>query len=124
MASSVGLLAISPPSRKRPKARKYEGAAPVARAARQTNWSSGCGGGTRLLSAWVEDREYKNQSMLLHQVSALLTYRSHNAQNVTGAGVITKQMKIDGFAICHHTSDHNLRMLDIRHHIELAEIIF
>lgn len=62
--------------------------------------------------------------MLIHQVSTLLTYRSDNAQNVTGAGVITKQMKIDGFTIGHYASNHNLGMLYVRHHVKLAKIIF
>lgn len=50
IASNVGLLAIRPPSRKSPNARKYEGAAPVARAACQTSCLSGGGGGERRFS--------------------------------------------------------------------------
>ena len=40
--STVGLLDIRPPSRKRPKARKYVGAAPLDRAARQMYCSEKC----------------------------------------------------------------------------------
>lgn len=50
MASKVGLLAIRPPSRNRPKARKYDGAAPLALAACQTNCWQGGGGGDRRFS--------------------------------------------------------------------------
>lgn len=51
IASNVGLLAIRPPSRKSPNGRKYDGAAPVARAACQTNCLSGGGGGERRFSS-------------------------------------------------------------------------
>lgn len=50
MASNVGLLAIRPPSRNRPNARKYDGAAPLALAACQISCSHGGGGGDRRFS--------------------------------------------------------------------------
>lgn len=108
MASSVGLLAIRPPSRNRPNARKYDGAAPLALAACQINCWHGGGGGERRFSVGKG-----NENLLLQSnepkkfdSSAALTVRRYNAKNITGRRIIPEQMQIDWFPVGHDTGDH------------------